>query len=98
MLILSVLDVHGIVSKALRLKFTASEDAATLKEKLLETGELEIVEASPRDIKWGTGYGKERSLKGESRGENMLGKALMEIRRQLRSDAVQTDDQGEESS
>ena len=38
-----------------------------------------IAEASPRDTYWGTGYGKERTKAGESRGKNRLGILLWEL-------------------
>lgn len=37
-----------------------------------------MVEASPRDVIHGSGYGLERSANGESRGRNLLGKAWTE--------------------
>ncbi|KAI0365849.1 DUF1768-domain-containing protein, partial [Pilatotrama ljubarskyi] len=60
-----------------------------LLQKLLETGERELVEASPRDRIWGIGYGKARAAEvgREKWGTNLLGRALMEARRILRRDS-----------
>ncbi|OAQ81364.1 hypothetical protein VFPBJ_03948 [Purpureocillium lilacinum] len=60
----------------------------SLREMLLATGEREIVEASPYDSIWGIGF-TERDAEGmrEHWGENLLGKALMEVRSELRESA-----------
>lgn len=56
-----------------------------LRDKLLATGDADIAEASPRDRIWGTGMGKERASRGEPwTGQNLLGKALVEVRDALR--------------
>jgi ribA/ribD-fused uncharacterized protein len=72
------------------LKFTQNEE---LKEKLLATGEKMIVEASPRDRIWGIGFGEKNALERIDKwGLNLLGKALVETRKQLRDEAsVQLD-------
>ena len=58
-----------------------------LRAALLETGEREIVEASPRDRIWGVGFGaKNAGGRREKWGMNLLGKALMEARRTLREE------------
>ena len=59
-------------------KFKQHED---LKEKLLATGDAEIIEASKSDGFWGVGKG--------GHGKNMLGKLLMELRAHLRAEAAQ---------
>lgn len=46
-----------------------------IKEKLLETGKREIIEASPTDAFWGWGP--------EKNGENHLGKIWMKLRGEL---------------
>lgn len=67
-------------------KFRQNEE---LKEKLLETGEKMFVEASPRDRIWGIGFGEKHALERmDSWGSNLLGKALVEVRKQLREEAV----------
>lgn len=52
------------------------------------TGEKEIVEASPLDRVWGIGFGEKRALEvGKERwGLNLLGLALMDVRRILREE------------
>ncbi|KXT18360.1 hypothetical protein AC579_964 [Pseudocercospora musae] len=65
-------------------KFSQDEE---LKRKLLETGERELVEASPRDRIWGIGFGKEDAGSNrEDWGENRLGVALMNVRGRLRKE------------
>ncbi len=48
-----------------------------VKQKLLETGDYEIVEDSPKDNFWGWG--------ADRQGRNELGKLWMKIRQELRS-------------
>lgn len=58
-----------------------------LKNVLLSTGDKIIVEASPDDVIWGIGlYWEDDKVLDESkwRGQNLLGKALMEVRTILR--------------
>lgn len=58
-----------------------------LREFLLNTGERVLVEASPVDRIWGIGLAADdlRSERpGEWQGANLLGFALMEVRRRLR--------------
>ncbi|CAZ86078.1 unnamed protein product [Tuber melanosporum] len=54
--------------------------------RLLETGDREMVEASPRDRIWGIGFGPKNADAGkrDKWGMNLLGKALMEARDRLR--------------
>ncbi|CAK7229204.1 hypothetical protein SCUCBS95973_007142 [Sporothrix curviconia] len=57
-----------------------------LRQQLLSTGERMLVEAASEDRVWGIGFTAQeaRMHKDQSRwGENRLGKALMEARRQL---------------
>ena len=66
----------GIMEEIVRAKFTQNED---LKEKLLATGDIELIEGNTwNDTFWGV------SLK-TGRGNNHLGKILMKIREELRS-------------
>ncbi|HYX32000.1 MAG TPA: NADAR family protein, partial [Oligoflexus sp.] len=65
-----------------------------LRLYLLQTGDKILVEASPYDRIWGIGMGREHPhasnpLRWE--GENLLGFALMEVRRRLREDASISD-------
>jgi hypothetical protein len=65
-----------VMLTALRRKYEVNE----LKEVLLKTGNRPIFEDSPKDRIWGTG------VRGEiGTGQNLLGKALMEIREEIRS-------------
>ena len=64
-----------VMLKALRVKFSQEP----LKGLLLSTGERAIYEDSPYDKIWGTG-----ELGQVGTGQNLLGKALMEVRNELR--------------
>ncbi|KAF6811667.1 hypothetical protein CPLU01_15072 [Colletotrichum plurivorum] len=68
-----------IVREGNLLKFRASDE---LRQKLLATGERELVEASPMDRIWGIGFSPERAPGSDRRrwGLNLLGKVLMEVR------------------
>jgi ribA/ribD-fused uncharacterized protein len=58
-----------------------------LKHTLISTDNKIIVEASPYDTIWGIGLGSEddRCLdESQWRGQNLLGKALMDVRKKLR--------------
>jgi len=60
-----------------------------LKEILLSTGDKIIVESSPYDQIWGIGlyHNDDRILDEKNwRGQNLLGKALMEVREILKDD------------
>ncbi|KAF3911504.1 hypothetical protein ABW20_dc0107350 [Dactylellina cionopaga] len=75
---------YGIVVQANYLKFTQNED---LRKMLLETGNRELVEASPRDRIWGVGFGAVNAPKNRNRwGLNLLGKALMDVRETIRNE------------
>ncbi|PFH50505.1 hypothetical protein AMATHDRAFT_144878 [Amanita thiersii Skay4041] len=59
-------------------KFRQNEE---LREKLVKTGERSFVEASPRDRIWGIGFGEKNAMNSKERwGQNLLGKALDEVR------------------
>ena len=64
-----------VMLDALTAKFGNSPE---LKELLLGTGDATIYEDSPYDKIWGTG---ERG--GPGKGQNLLGKALMQVRQEL---------------
>jgi len=72
-----------IVLEGNMLKFGQNAD---LREKLMQTGEKIIVEASPMDKIWGIGMGESKALStNQSKwGLNLLGKALMETREKLK--------------
>ena len=59
-----------------------------LKSFLLSTGDAKLVEASPVDRIWGVGLAEGSPLirdKSRWEGQNLLGKALMEVRARLRN-------------
>lgn len=63
-----------------------------LKEVLLETGTCVLVEASPRDHKWGVGVGEDKAKDPTNwRGANLLGAALMDVRARLADTKEQRD-------
>ena len=60
-----------------------------LREFLIGTGSRVIVEASPRDLVWGIGLAAADERAGSPEhwpGLNLLGFALMEVRRRLRAE------------
>lgn len=58
-----------------------------LLRQLLATGERELVEASPQDNVWGIGHAAEfAEMYREHWGSNLLGKALMAVRKRLRAE------------
>jgi ribA/ribD-fused uncharacterized protein len=78
---------YDIVRRGNLLKFTQNEN---LKKSLLETGTRELVEASPFDKVWGIGMTADRA-EGTKRirwGQNLLGKALMDVRQEIRKHFV----------
>jgi ribA/ribD-fused uncharacterized protein len=73
-----------IVEEGNMLKFSQHE---ALKQQLLETKELHIVEASPMDRIWGVGFGAQKAPYNRSRwGLNLLGIAIMNVRKRLREE------------
>ncbi|KAF8273495.1 DUF1768-domain-containing protein [Lactarius quietus] len=63
-----------VMDMVLHAKFTQHDD---LRQKLLGTGNRELIEDSPNDVFWGIGRSGE--------GRNELGKALTRLRGRLRS-------------
>jgi len=61
-----------VMREAIRAKFTQHEDCKGL---LLNTGNAEIIEHTSNDNYWADG--------GDGSGKNMLGKILMEVRKEL---------------
>lgn len=56
---------------------------------LLCTGEQQLCEASPHDRIWGIGYTKSKALQHvDDWGSNLLGKILMSVRSQIRSEST----------
>jgi len=75
---------QAVMKEGLLLKFQQNE---VLKEKLLATKNMPLVEASPKDTFWGAGIsihdGKKLALPTFP-GKNILGRLLMEVRDELR--------------
>jgi ribA/ribD-fused uncharacterized protein len=64
---------YGVMLECVQAKFEQHKD---LRDLLLSTGDEEIVEDSPIDSYWGCG--------ADGKGQNNLGKILMEVRSRLR--------------
>jgi ribA/ribD-fused uncharacterized protein len=73
---------YDIMYDALRLKFTQNED---IYKKLLSTQGKILYEASKNDKIWGIGYYDKDAINVDKSkfGQNLLGKALMELRNNL---------------
>lgn len=69
----------GVMHNILYYKFSQNN---VLRDKLLSTGDAELYEASPYDKIWGIGSDNVEEVKGQ----NLLGKALMEVREALREE------------
>jgi len=66
-------------------KFTKGKESSWMAKKLLETGDRELVEASPTDRIWGVGFGAADAEENRSKwGENRLGEAITRVRERLR--------------
>lgn len=80
-----LLNALSIVIDGCALKFNHCPHARSV---LLATGDKILVEAAPRDRRWGIGMGKsnEKRLDPNTwRGQNLLGEALMTARDQIRN-------------
>lgn len=83
-----------IVCQGTYCKFTQNLD---LKRKLLETGERELLEASPMDRVWGIGFIAEvAEMHRKDWGSNLLGKALMSVRERLNREEEEEEEQNRE--
>lgn len=72
---------YEIMKEVLSAKFGQNN---YLRKLLIATGNIELVEASPTDRVWGIGRSVADAKQGLSwRGENLLGKALMDVRSEL---------------
>ncbi|KAK0104695.1 hypothetical protein ONS95_004968 [Cadophora gregata] len=88
-----------IVEEASYWKFKTGKDEGVLKgegvslrDRLLATGDREVVEASPRDRIWGVGFGENNAPKRRADwGLNLLGKALVVARTKLREECTGND-------
>ena len=70
---------YNIMLKCIREKFSQNH---VIKERLIKTYPKHLYEASPWDKIWGIGYDKETAIQTNPNnyGQNLLGKALMQIR------------------
>lgn len=76
---------YNIMKIGIKYKFSQNK---FLKKKLLETKDKMLYEASPYDKVWGIGVNPNIASKSNSdkfEGENLLGKALMEVRNELKN-------------
>jgi ribA/ribD-fused uncharacterized protein len=77
---------EDVMRQILRAKFSQNPEA---RKKLLNTGDKTIANADPRDNYWGIGTSATTTIaKNPSKwkGENKLGKLLMELREELRAE------------
>lgn len=73
---------EGVVEEGSYLKFSQNKE---LRERLLLTGERELVEASASDRVWGVGFNAKEALsRREEWGTNLLGKCLMKTRERIK--------------
>jgi ribA/ribD-fused uncharacterized protein len=71
---------YDVMLDALTLKFSQNKD---ILAKLINTGDKILYEAAANDRIWGIGFNEHDALRVDKNlyGENLLGKALMEIRK-----------------
>lgn len=76
---------YGIMKMVNYAKYTQNP---VLRDKLLSTGDLILVEASPYDKIWGIGMDETNPdlLDEEKWGHNLLGKALVEVRQVIKNE------------
>ena len=73
---------YTIVKRGVLAKFQQHKD---IQEILLSTGSAILAEASPADCIWGVGTGIRKAVDVRTwRGRNLLGRALMEVRKDLK--------------
>jgi ribA/ribD-fused uncharacterized protein len=65
----------SVMERALRVKYNQEP----FRTALVETGNEEILEDSPKDLFWGTGQ-----LGGHGSGQNQMGQLLMKIRSEIK--------------
>ncbi|KAK1755176.1 hypothetical protein QBC47DRAFT_382960 [Echria macrotheca] len=96
---------EAIVRRGSLLKFSTPHNVITgndgaptsLKELLLGTGDRELVEASPLDRIWGVGFSPAKAEANRARwGLNLLGRALMSVRDELRREDEEKREEGKE--
>ena len=82
----------GIVKRGVKAKFKQNKD---ILEKLLGTGNELLAECSPYDKKWGIGIDiddPDRLVMQKWKGQNFLGRILMEVREELREEVLLSSD------
>lgn len=78
---------RAIVEEGTYLKMTrpCHDNSLVLRQLLLDTGDRDLVEASPFDRVWGIGFGAGNAEANRDKwGLNLLGKSLMTVRHRLR--------------
>ncbi|KAI5193530.1 DUF1768-domain-containing protein [Aureobasidium subglaciale] len=81
-----------VVEQGSYLKYSQNKE---LRDKLLMTGERELVEASASDRIWGVGFNATAALsRRKDWGTNLLGKCLMRARERIRNDETEDMQQG----
>ena len=77
---------YKLVKKGIKAKFAQNED---ILKVLLDTDTALLAECAPRDTEWGIGIGLNNPKHNDVskwRGKNYLGRALMEVRGELRAE------------
>ncbi|KAI4740182.1 DUF1768-domain-containing protein [Aureobasidium sp. EXF-12298] len=78
-----------VVEEGSYLKFSQNKE---LRERLLLTGERELVEASASDRVWGVGFNAKEALsRREEWGTNLLGRCLMRARGRIKMEVGRRD-------
>lgn len=78
----------AVVKRGVKAKFAQNED---ILKCLLDTGNALLAECSPKDEIWGIGIGigdTDRFDIAKWRGRNLLGRILMEVREELRTELL----------
>jgi ribA/ribD-fused uncharacterized protein len=81
---------RDVMEQACYLKF--SQNRKHLKV-LLDTGDRELVELSPRDRRWGIGFNEKTAMAAgrDKWGQNWLGLVLMRVRERLRIEMMEAE-------
>lgn len=80
----SLPECFELAKRANALKFHfPTDEKSNILERLEATGERELIDAAPRDRLWGIGFSAAaaRQVDRQEWGQNLYGKAIMEIRR-----------------
>ncbi len=83
---------YTIVKRGVKAKFAQNED---ILKVLLKTGNELLAECSPYDKKWGIGIDiddTDRLIVSNWKGQNLLGRILMEVREELREELLLSPD------